>query len=173
MANQRKYLLDANVFIEAHRRYYGFDLCPGFWTAIVQQHGQNRVFSIDRVKQEIARGKDELVEWVDSHAPDTFFKTTDSQSIIEKFSAMFKWAQDESQYTLEAKAKFASDADGWLVACAKTEGLVVVTHEVFIPDVKVRVPIPNVCRTFKVEYVTTFTMLRDLRIQFCLRKHTP
>lgn len=25
------YLLDANVFIEAKNRYYGFDLAPGFW----------------------------------------------------------------------------------------------------------------------------------------------
>jgi len=25
------YLLDANVYIEAHQRYYGMDLCPGFW----------------------------------------------------------------------------------------------------------------------------------------------
>lgn len=25
------FLLDANVFIEAKNRYYGFDICPGFW----------------------------------------------------------------------------------------------------------------------------------------------
>ena len=27
------YVLDANVFIEAARRYYAFDLVPRFWTA--------------------------------------------------------------------------------------------------------------------------------------------
>jgi hypothetical protein len=26
----RRYLLDANAFIEASNRYYGFDICPGF-----------------------------------------------------------------------------------------------------------------------------------------------
>lgn len=26
-----KYILDANVFIEAHRRYYSFDIAPSFW----------------------------------------------------------------------------------------------------------------------------------------------
>ena len=26
-----RYLLDANVFIEAKNRYYGFDFCPAFW----------------------------------------------------------------------------------------------------------------------------------------------
>ena len=25
------HVLDANVFVEAHRRYCAFDLCPGFW----------------------------------------------------------------------------------------------------------------------------------------------
>ena len=25
------YLLDANVFIEGSKRYYGFDFCPAFW----------------------------------------------------------------------------------------------------------------------------------------------
>lgn len=28
------FLLDTNVFIEAHQRYYGLDLCPGFWDAL-------------------------------------------------------------------------------------------------------------------------------------------
>ncbi len=29
------YLLDANVFITASRRYYAFDLVPTFWSALV------------------------------------------------------------------------------------------------------------------------------------------
>ena len=28
------YLLDTNVFVEAYRRYYGLDLCPGFWDSL-------------------------------------------------------------------------------------------------------------------------------------------
>ena len=31
------YLLDANVFIEAKRRHYGFDFCPAFWDWLDQQ----------------------------------------------------------------------------------------------------------------------------------------
>lgn len=26
-----RYLLDANIFIEAKNRYYGLDFCPAFW----------------------------------------------------------------------------------------------------------------------------------------------
>ena len=35
MANQNRiYLLDANVYIQAHRRYYDFDICPGYWDCL-------------------------------------------------------------------------------------------------------------------------------------------
>ena len=27
-----RYLLDANVFIQAKNLHYGFDFCPAFWT---------------------------------------------------------------------------------------------------------------------------------------------
>lgn len=30
-----QYLLDANVFIEAKNRYYGFDFCPAFWNWLI------------------------------------------------------------------------------------------------------------------------------------------
>lgn len=30
MAAERRYILDADVFITAKNRYYSFDICPGF-----------------------------------------------------------------------------------------------------------------------------------------------
>ena len=48
------YALDANVFIEASRRYYSFAICPGFWQSLVHHHAQGHIFSIDRVKAEMA-----------------------------------------------------------------------------------------------------------------------
>ena len=56
MSDGKRYLLDANVFIEAHRKYYGFAICPGFWLALVRQHERKRIFSIDKVKAELACG---------------------------------------------------------------------------------------------------------------------
>jgi len=35
-----EYVLDANVFIEAARRYYAFDIAPPFWESLVQ-HAAN------------------------------------------------------------------------------------------------------------------------------------
>ena len=66
---QRKFLLDANILIEAHKRYYGFDLCPGFWSAMIRHNKMNHVFSIDHVKNEIIRNKDKLHRWTTEKAP--------------------------------------------------------------------------------------------------------
>ncbi len=57
------FLLDTNVFIEAYRRYYAMDLCPGFWECLEHYCQETRLLSIDRVQDEIIEG-DTLDEWV-------------------------------------------------------------------------------------------------------------
>ena len=73
-----------------------------------------------------------------------------------------------NQFKSEAKTEFAQVADGWLCAYAKAKPQhVVVTHEQLNPYAKGRVPLPNVCQQFGVNYIDPFTMLRDLRV--CLK----
>ena len=78
----KRYLLDANPFVEAKNRYYGFDICPGFWTSIIELHEARRIFSIDRIQQELAEQDDELQKWT-TDAPKTLFKKTEDQNIID------------------------------------------------------------------------------------------
>lgn len=170
MSDGKRYILDANVFIEAHQSYYGFDICPGFWLALVRQHEAKRVCSIDKIKAELVPLDDHLRQWVNTKVPETFFKGTADKRVSDVFADMVKWVQNEKQFTAEAKAEFAKVADGWLVAFAKINGLIVVTHEEYAPDVKTKVPIPNLCIEFAVVYQNTFEMLRDLKEQFVLRK---
>ena len=169
MANQRKYLLDANVFIQASRQYYGFETCPGFWESLIKEHENNRVFSIKHIKVEIIKGNDVLKEWVENEVPETFFQNDDDQPVSECFREIIQWVQEKSRYLQEAKAEFASVADGWLIAYAKTYGLVIVTHETSEPNRQNRVKIPDVCLEFKVDYIDTFEMLRELNIKFGLK----
>ena len=158
-----EYVLDANVFIEAKKRYYAFDLVPRFWECLEEQASCGRVRSIDRVRDELEKGNDELKEWaLEQHCQ--MFASTDDPPIIETFRGIMAWVQSQSQFTDAAKAQFASCADGWLIAYARVHGLTVVTHESFSADVKIKVKIPNVCRTFDVEYVDTFAMLRGLGV---------
>ena len=48
-----EYVLDSNVFMEAARRYYAFDIAPPFWESLVHHAANGRLESIDRVKQEL------------------------------------------------------------------------------------------------------------------------
>ena len=79
---------------------------------------------------------------------------------------MDTWVQSEPQFFPSAKADFAAKADGWLIANARLNGMVLVTHEVLAPDARKSVPMPNVCAQFGVAYVNTFEMLRDLGTRF-------
>jgi len=175
MSGSKRYVLDANVFIEAKNKYYGFKLCPGFWKALTMLHATKNVFSVDKVRDELVRrthkpdvGPDPLSDWAEKTVPDTFFKKTQDQAVIAAFGRMVTWVNSESQFTSAAKAEFASVADGWLIAHAQVNGLTVVTHEVYDPTSKKKVPVPNVCLEFDVEYVNTFEMLEDLRVKFVL-----
>ena len=159
-----KYLLDSNVLITAHRSYYAFDLCPGFWEAVKAGHAAGKIFSTRRVLDELRRGADALVDWVDNQLPEAFFVDDSSASVISEYAPMMQWVQSRDFHPA-AKTKFASDADGWLVATARSGGYVLVTHETR-NNAMARVPMPNVCDQFGARYCNTFEMLRALAYSF-------
>jgi Domain of unknown function (DUF4411) len=160
-----RFVLDANVFIEAHRRYYAFDICPGYWAALIAHHGGGRLCSIDRVRDELLAQTDALSQWA-QQLPALFFEATGDPSVTGWFGRIIAWVQVQSQFFLAAKEAFAAGADGWLIAYAKTQGLVIATNEAPNPKIKRRVPIPDVCIAFGVDYVDTFDMLRALGASF-------
>jgi hypothetical protein len=165
VASQTKYVLDANVLIEAKRRYYRFGLCPGFWDCLSWHYKQGTVRSIDRVKKELDIGKDELTRWAKKGAPAGFFAATTDKATAGVYGEMVAWAHAQPHFLPPALTEFAMAPDGWLVAYAKANGLVLVTHEVF-SDARNEVKIPNVCKAFDVAYVDTFDMLEDLKTVF-------
>lgn len=160
------YLLDTNVFIEAARRYYAFDIAPAFWQSLIDLAADGRVVSIDRVKAEIDRGKDDLTTWVNSNFHETFATTSDPD-VLTVYRDIITWAQAQTQFTDAAKAEFAlaNNADAWVVAYAAAKSCIVVTHEQLDPNVRRKIPIPNACQAFNVSYVDTFQMLRALGVR--------
>ena len=58
------YLIDSDVFIDAKNRLYGFDIVPAFWTWVEQQHRAGRVYTVQRVADEVLAGGDELADWM-------------------------------------------------------------------------------------------------------------
>jgi hypothetical protein len=159
------YVLDANVFIEASRRYYAFDLAPGFWNSLIHYANTGQIISIDRIKQELDRGKDNLAQWAgrDFHHA---FATTNEDEVVKSYAEIMNWVNSQEQFSDAAKAEFANDPDGWLVAYARVKECIVVTHEVPSVEIKRKVPIPNICQAFSVQFIDTFEMLRRLRVKF-------
>ena len=81
MTTYRTYVLDANVFIEAARRYYAFDIAPRFWQILIDHASSGQVFSLDHVKAELMRGKDELAKWAKNDFHESFVSTENDEVI--------------------------------------------------------------------------------------------
>ena len=161
------YLIDSNIFIGAKNRYYAFSICPGFWDSLIGHHELEKVYSIDYVREELLRGHDDLADWVRKKMPSTFFLSTQDEVVRKTYKEIMLWVQRNPQFYDAAKVKFATEADGWLAAYAKAYGgYTVVTEEQPSPAAKRRVPLPNVCEQFGVQYQDVFQMLLDLNIKF-------
>ena len=50
-----RYLLDANVFIQAKNLHYGFDFCPAFWDWLVDRNQDGSVASVEKVADVLRR----------------------------------------------------------------------------------------------------------------------
>jgi hypothetical protein len=162
------YVVDSDVFITAKNLYYSFDICPGFWKSVVHHHREGRVFSVDRVRSELLAGHrtEDLVQWVRDQVPEGFFVPVDIDEVVRAYTDIMMWVQRHPSYFALAKAKFATGADGWLVAYAQVHGATVVTNEQSAPESRREIKLPDVCDQFKVDHKNTFDMLRELNVCF-------
>ncbi len=164
-----KHLLDSNTLIEAKNRYYGMSICPGYWAWILQQHQALEIASIVPVRDELAKGNDDLTQWVKSNAH--LFEDASDVSTQAAFGHIVtKIAEQVPVMKSGALEEFLEGADPWLIAKAMTTGAVVVTHEVHNPDIKRKFTIPNVCSLFGVPFMNTFELLGKLDARFVLHQ---
>lgn len=153
------YLVDTNIFVEAQRRYYGFDIVPSFWNFLDAGFQKGDLVSIRPVLDEIKKGNDDLTAWAKDRPG--YFKPVDDLLTLGKMSEIADWVA-QAGFTDNAVSDFLDVADYPLVAYAAAHGLVLLTHEHFNMNAKKRVLIPNVCKQFDVEYADTFEMMRAL-----------
>jgi len=158
------YLLDANVFIQAKNLHYGFDFCPAFWEWLAVNNTAKRVFSIEKVGDEIEAGEDDLAIWA-AQRGSSFFLKPDS-AILPALGSASEWATSQS-YEPVAVSTFLQVADYYLVAHALAHGDTVVTHEVASPSTK-KIKIPNVCIGLGIKFMSPYEMLRHERARFVL-----
>jgi hypothetical protein len=158
------YLLDANVFIEGKNRYYGFDFCPGFWDWLDAANAAHRVFSIEKVGDELAAIADDLSAWAAGRGARLFLPV--DAAMLGSLRQVTTWAQGQ-RYEPGAVTTFLQDADSYLVAQALALGLTVVTQEVPSASLK-RIKVPDACVGLGVRCVSPFEMLRNERARFVL-----
>src|SRR5215510_10726967 len=89
------YVLDTNVFVQAHRRHYAFEICPGFWDCLIHHHETGRIVSIDRVRDEILAG-DALEAWAKDSAPSSLFAATADAAVVQNYADIVSWVQSQT-----------------------------------------------------------------------------
>jgi predicted nucleic acid-binding protein len=162
------YCLDANVYIEAHRRYYAFDIAPGFWEGLSRLAERHVICSSLLVFEEIADSDDALTQWANVNK-DVLFAQPDetTQDVYREIADLV-----ERLYEPQHVQKFLSGADPWVIAQAKAHALTVVTMEVRKREqdqgqagkIAGKIQIPNVCDRVFVKCIDTFTLLRNERV---------
>ncbi len=156
-------MFDTNMFVES-KKNLPMDVWPTFWARMVELVNSGRIHSIDKVREEIDRGGDELTDWIHDNAPHGFFLAQDS-AVLTKWGETIAWAQDcPIGFTQSAISGYANVADSCLVATAAAKNMVLVTYEKSNPQRKSRVMIPDACNALGVRSCDLNAALRELRV---------
>jgi len=165
-----EYCLDTSVYIQAHRTYYAFDLAPSFWIALENLAKGEVIVSPIAVYGELKKGNDELSIWAKAQEKTLFIKPDAKVSEALRLIADFTNEHYEDDHWIR---DFLGGADPWVIAQAKAHNLIVVAMErnKTIEEVdktthrfRGKIKIPNMCGHFGVKCITTFDLLRALRI---------
>lgn len=163
------YLLDANVFIEAKDRYFGFDIGPGFWEWLLERHDEGTVFTIDAVRSELLNHDDELSNWTKA-LPRSFFLSPGDGTILH-LEALSQWAYDsKQQFRPNAITEFLGKADYLLIGQARQLKFTIVTQEQLHPNARNRILIPVACQRFGVRCINSFEFMRQEGLKLVLNK---
>lgn len=162
-----KYLIDANVFIQAKNLYYRPDICPGFWEWL-EEGVQGAFGTIDRVRDELVAGNDFVSKWFKSHKGASWIVSTTDKVTQQAFEKVAAWVASTGPLTPE-KQKFLAGADPWLVARALATKATVVTLEM-PKNSPNKVSVVEACAHFGVPTMKTWDLLALLKVRFVREK---
>ena len=159
------YLLDSDVLIDATRRHYPFDIVPAFWDWLARAHADDRVFTVQRVAEEVMAVGDELADWM--KAQPATFRIAPGAADQPALQQVSQWAA-AADYNQGALVTFLQAGDYFLIAQALSLGYTVVTQEKPAPESRKRIKIPDACNAVGVPWMTPFEMLRAEGARFHL-----
>lgn len=158
------YFLDANVFISAKNLHYGLDFCPAFWEWLIEGNAAGRVYSIEKVGDEVLAVADELSAWAAARGHEFFLRP--DAATLPSLRVVSGWATGQA-YEPAAVNTFLQVADYYLVSQAHAGGHTVVTHEAPSPSTR-KIKIPDACIGLGIKCMSPFEMLRRERARFIL-----
>jgi hypothetical protein len=136
-----KHCLDANVLIEAWRKYYNPKFCPDYWKILIELGKQDKIFIAELVYEEIIRTEDELSKWLKGSKIPINKINESVTTCLQKI-----YAADPTHKNLVDNTRGRSLADPWVIAHAMCENATVVTKENKETALNSkRIKIPNVC----------------------------
>lgn len=153
-----RYCLDSNIYIEMKNGPYGFDIAPAFWAWLEREAEAGILYSPEAVCRELLSYKDDLAEWVRLRAASRLFAGPPDREAQELYREVIDYAQ--SHYPPHKAAEFLEGADPWVIAQARRDGSIVVTHEARVDASSTKPKIPNICERFRVEYIKLYELLR-------------
>ncbi len=157
------YLLDANVLIDAHNKYYAMDMVPEFWEWLCYMAEQGIIAMPLETFEEVRGGadakKDLLNEWLCRHDVEEMLVLHEEVDTRTLARVMDAYAPDLNDSEVEQVGR-----DPFLISYGLVGvGRVVVSNEVSKPSkVRANRKVPDVCRDVGVACCDTFSMLRVL-----------
>ena len=166
MAN--KLLIDTNSLITPYKRFYPFDLAPGFWDSMRKRIEDGSIIILDKVYDELTYVDDDLSKWI-SDIDNLNPLSHRNPEVIKKYGEVLSHVQISGFYKIKALAEWsdAKVADPWLIAVASVYKYKIITFENPNGNLSKSAPsahpkIPDVGKVFDVECKTLFDVMRDL-----------
>ena len=169
--SKETFLIDANALITPYRFYYAFDLAPSFWKKLANAFENKRIVLLDKVKEELLKGQDELTNWIKENEDIIGICDYKTESVIANYQSVLQYIQTCGLYKESALTAWApaNIADPWLIAAAKANRYTVVTLESHSGGLSTKTPnkgakIPDVAKALGVNTSSLFEMMRALEI---------
>ena len=161
----KKYLIDANSLIRPSRAYYPFDFAPSFWQQLRPKISLDKIAVLDKVRDEILKGTDELSAWI-SDLPNECILSTQDIQIIQMYRDVLSFIQQSDQYSEAALRLWSREnvADPWLIAVAAAYDYTILSFEQSAGRITTRSnnpKLPDVACHFQVPYTSLFDMMRQ------------
>jgi len=150
------FLLDANVFIFAHRDYYPPERVPEYWEWLAYKAAEGAIKVPQPIWDELKPQDENLKEWFKAHEAEFILDPDDSDVMVP--DVLDQYAPDLNDSEIEQIGN-----DPFLIAAALQYGATVVSKEGSKPGKqRANRKIPDICRALGVPCITDHRLIVEL-----------